>query len=449
MLSHVWPLCPLWVLDLTGLECEKSLETHASCIDDDPRALSQMHETFDNTNEAPVDRAAGMRTPAYAVRWFSSADDLPPELWAACFPPPHEALWWYRAFERAGVEDQFTFAYAGIERDGTLIGIAPCFQMDLSLEIVLPDAIAPVVAWVGRMVPALRYQRTWFIGSPCSEEGTIGLVTDAGLNEVLPALAAAVEARAAQARAHMIVWKDMPEKASAILERHKALPDFFKVPSFPGTEMHDVGGSFDDYVRSLPSSHRYHLKKKLKKSRALLDLDCQVIQKPDAAAMAEIWRLFMQTYARATTRFERLTPAFFDGLAAAQSTHFIMLRRKSDNVLVAFMLCYAEPGIATNKFIGIDYDLGTDVFLYFRLFEEFVVWATDNGATSLRSGQTGYRAKFDLGHEPAPLNNFAKNRNWLMNKISAAVAKSITWSTLDPDLKTYVEARARKGDRRG
>ena len=408
-----------------------------------------MLETESSSSATNADRAGPARSPVFTIRWFSSAEELSPQLWTACFPPPLEGLWWYRALERAGVEDQFTFAYAGIERDGWLVGIAPCFQMDLSLEIVLPDAIAPFVAWIGRMIPALRYQRTWFIGSPCSEEGTIGLIPDVTLTQVLPALAAAVEVKAAAARAHMIVWKDMPTKATAIMERHKALATFFKVPSFPGTQIDELPGSFEGYLTSLPSSHRYHLKKKLKKSRSLLDLDCKVIQAPDAAAKVEIWQLFMQTYDRATIRFERLTPAFFDELAKADSTHFIMLRRRSDNALVAFMLCYAEPGYATNKFIGIDYDLGTDVFLYFRLFEEFVVWAGANGATSLRSGQTGYRAKFDLGHEPAPLNNFAKNRNWAMNKISAMVAKSITWSTLDPDLKTYVDARTRKGERRG
>ncbi|MFX8755004.1 hypothetical protein ABTM47_19640, partial [Acinetobacter baumannii] len=90
---------------------------------------------------------------------------------------------------------------------------------------------------------------------------------------------------------------------------------------------------------------------------------------------AEIWRLFSQTYDKATTRFERLTPAVFDGLAAADSTWFIELRKREDNTLVAFKLCYAAPGYATNKFIGIDYTLGRDAGLYFRLFEEFILWA--------------------------------------------------------------------------
>lgn len=408
-----------------------------------------MVQSLSNTAVVAGPLASPAPSRHYAVAWFPTADAFPAELWASCFPEPLEGLWWYQAMERAGLADQFTFAYAGITCDGIPVGIVPAFHMDLALEIVLPDTIAPFAIWLGRTIPALRYQRTWFIGSPCSEEGTIGLVPGHALSDVLPALVAAIEARASASKAHMIVWKDTPEAVSAVMERHPALKRYFKTPSFPGTTIKTLPPSFDAYLKGLPSSHRYHLKKKLKASKAALELDCAVIQRPDAAVSAEIWALFMQTYERATTRFERLTPAFFDELAKAPSTHYILLRRRSDRQLVAFMLCYAEGRSATNKFIGIDYTLGTDVYLYFRLFEEFVIWATSIGATSLRSGQTGYRAKFDLGHEPAPLNNLARNRNWLMNKVSALVARSITWSTLDPDLKTYVEARARKGEKRG
>ena len=396
-------------------------------------------------HSAPSLPAAG----TYGVTWVESADAVGETLWAACFPQPLEGLWWYRSLERAKLEDQFTFAYAIVSRDGVPIGIAPAFQMDLALEIVLPDEIKSLAIWIGKTFPALRYQRTLFIGSPCAEEGTIGLIPGVALSDVMPALVAAVEQRATAIKAHMIVWKDMPETACRQMEAATLSRGYFKVPSFPGTQIENLPSSFDGYLKSLPSSHRYHLKKKLKASKSALDLTCTIVQKPDAATLAQVWPLFMQTYERATTQFERLTPAFFDELAKIDSTHFILLRRRSDNVLVAFMLCYASPGHATNKFIGIDYTLGTEFYLYFRLFEEFVIWATSLGATSLQSGQTGYRAKFDLGHEPAPLYNLARNRNWLMNKVSALVARSISWSTLDKDLKVYVEARARKGDKRG
>jgi len=391
----------------------------------------------------PADVSA--RHGVVTVSWVNSADDVPTDLWAACFPPPLEGLWWYQAFEAAHLEDQFTFAYAAIRRDGELVGIAPAFKMDLALEIVLPDAIAPFVAWLGRTIPALRYQRTWFIGSPCAEEGHIGLIPGVTLDEVLPALIAAVEERAKALRAHMIVWKDVPEAAAASLERHAKLARVFKVPSFPGTEIHNLAQTFDDYLKALTGPRRYRLKKKLKASRAAIELETTVIQHPAPAEMAEIWRLFWLTYEKATTRFEKLNPSFFDALAKAETTYFVMQRRKSDGHLAAFMLCYLEANCATNKFIGIDYALGDKTFLYFRLFEDFTRWAISRNATMLRSGQTGYHAKLDLGHELIPLYNFARNRSGLMHLIYAAVGRSISWSSLDADLKVYVEARARKG----
>ncbi|MFX8887403.1 hypothetical protein ABTM83_20485, partial [Acinetobacter baumannii] len=76
--------------------------------------------------------------------------DFPADVWTRCFPPPLEGLWWYRAFEQAHLEDQFTFYYADIMRGAETIGIAPAFRMDLGLEIVLPDEIAPFALWVGR-----------------------------------------------------------------------------------------------------------------------------------------------------------------------------------------------------------------------------------------------------------------------------------------------------------
>ena len=399
---------------------------------------------------AAIPGGAGTASPkAYSIAWVKSAEEIAPDLWARCFPPPVEGLWWYRAFERAGVEDQFSFAYAVIARDGIAVGIAPTFQMNLSLDIVLPDEIAPIVRFIGRVIPALRYQRTFFVGSPTSEEGTIGLIPGVALGDVLPALVPAVEARASANRMDMIVWKDVPEAARPDFEAIETSARLFPTPSFPGTEIHSLPANFEGYLKGLSGNHRYQLKKKLKLSRAALDVECAVMQAPDATVQAEIWSLFQQTYERAETRFEQLTPAFFAELALVPSTHFIVLRRresgKDRGAMVAFMLCYLEAGLATNKFIGLDYTLGDKVFLYFRLFEEFVVWATSAGATRLRSGQTGYRAKFDLEHEPAPLTNFAQHRSKIMHWIYAKVGRSITWSTLDPDLKTYVETRAKKG----
>ena len=89
---------------------------------------------------------------------------------------------------------------------------------------------------------------------------------------------------------------------------------------------------------------------------------------------------------------------------------------------------------AVNKFIGLDYGFGSRAFLYFRLWEEFVRYAMEAGAEEVQSGQTGYRAKLDLGHELVPLNNFLRYRNPLIQVIAALLAKRISWSSLDSDL---------------
>ena len=86
---------------------------------------------------------------------------------------------------------------------------------------------------------------------------------------------------------------------------------------------------------------------------------------------------------------------------------------------------------AINKFIGIDYSLGSKTYLYFRLWEAFLRWAMQMGADEVQSGQTSYRAKLDLGHDFVPLSNFFRYRNPLMHAIAALVAKRISWGTLD------------------
>ncbi len=387
---------------------------------------------------------------AITIDWVNRADDLPADLWGRCYPAPLEGLWWYRALERAGLEDQFTFAYAVISRGGTPVGIAPTFVMNLPLDIVMPDEIAPYVAWIGRWVPALRYQRTLFVGSPCAEEGTIGLVEGTLFADVMAPLMLAVDARAKAARVDMTVWKDMPDAVRPCFDGLVASGRLFDTPSFPGTEILALADSFEGYLARLGGNQRHQLRKKLKASRAALDLVATIDADPSPETHAEIWALFQQTYERAETRFERLTPQFFRELAIAPQTRFLLLRMKPSGQLAAFMLCYRDGDCATNKFIGIDYTLGEKVFLYFRLFEEFVVWATQTQARWLRSGQTGYRAKFDLGHTPVPLTNFARHRIGVLHWIYARVGRSITWSSLDPDLKTYLDAQARKGqDRKG
>ncbi len=373
------------------------------------------------------------------VRWLDTAAAVPADLWAAAFPPPLEGRWWYAALEAAGLSDQFTFAYAVLDRDGSPVGLAPTFLMDVPLDVIAPDRLASLVRTVGRFVRSLRYQRTLFVGSPCADEGTIGLIPGVELAAVLAPLQDALDRRARDRRASMIVYKDFPDADVPALSAERRL---FRVSSFPGTRL-PLAGSYDAYLRSLDAERRHKLKKKVRRGAAAVPTDAAVIRHPDAATLAEVWPLFWQTYLKGRTKFERLTPAFFQAVAAEPTSHFVLLRHAGR--LVAFMLCFDCRPRLVNKFIGLDYAVAADGNLYFQLWAAAAAWAAEAGFAEVQSGQTGYRFKLDVGNTLVPLTNFARHRNPMVHRIFAWQARGISWPTIDPDLAEHLAAHPDRG----
>ena len=369
------------------------------------------------------------------MRWVETVAAVPPDLWAAAFAVPLEGAFWYRALERARLEHQFGFAYGIIERGPQAVGIAPTFLMDVPIDLVAPPLVAAALRAGGRLAPRLRHQRTLFVGSPCSDEGTVGLLPGVTLASVLDGVQDALEERARALGASMIVWKDFPDETCVDFDRLVAERRLFRAVSFPGARVRFGGTTFEDYVAALPPAKRHRLRRNLRRGNDTIALVEAVVARPDAATRAEIFALFWQTYERGKTKFERLTPEFFAAIAVESPAHFVLLREPASGRLVAFMLLFLVGQKAINKFIGLDYELGRGARLYFRLWEHAVRWALRMGATEMQSGQTGYAVKLDLGHELVPLTNYCRHRNPLLHRLFAAVAARITWASLDDDLK--------------
>jgi predicted N-acyltransferase len=306
--------------------------------------------------------------------------------------------------------------------------------MDVPLDIVAPAGIVRIAEILSKFTKRFQYQRTLFVGSPCSDEGTVGLVPDEDITDILPALQRELDVRARHLKASMVVWKDLPyesvEKIGSILNSF----GLFSLVSYPGTLIKLQGGEFDDYMRTLSSSQRNKLKKKLRLSNKRGTLNESVIQYPDEELLREIFILFLKTYEHGNTKFERLTLKFFELIAAQPVSHFILLRDTENGKLVAFMLCFVTGKRLINKFIGIDYSYKGDWFLYFRLWAAAVAWALSIGAEELQSGQTGYQAKYDLGHKFVPLYNYCRHLSPVVHIIFKKIASHISWSTLDDDL---------------
>ncbi len=112
----------------------------------------------------------------------------------------------------------------------------------------------------------------------------------------------------------------------------------------------------------------------------------------------------------------------------------ILQRDPSDGALVAFMLVFRVGKRVINKFIGLDYSRLAGCYPYFRLFDAALDFAYGCGASELQSGQTGYRAKLDLGHRLVPLFNAFHHKNPLIHSLFRAIGSRVTWKSQNGDL---------------
>jgi hypothetical protein len=375
-----------------------------------------------------------------SVRIVESTAQIPRPLWDACFPPPLEGQWWYQTLETCGLDDQFRFRYGVIYEATRAVGIAPIFMMDVPLSIVAPPVLRSLLRFLEKQLPSLFRQRTLFVGSPCADEGTVGVLPGVDRRDALLCIQHSIEIEARKFACTLIVWKDFPasftDEMNWLADKH----GLFRLTSFPNTIVEFPTVRKEDYFASLKSSRRNKLKKKLRRSSQQIDLHFEVIQSPDDATITELYDLFMQTYTRSKTRFEKLNRRFFEIVATQPMAHFLVLREKQSREMIAFMLCFDLGERIINKFIGMNYHCPRDWFVYFRLWDAAVDWALSRGASSLQSGQTAYEAKIEIGHKLIPLTIYGKHRNRFLHAIMRPIADRIGWDTLDDNLAKLLKA---------
>lgn len=375
------------------------------------------------------------------VEWVDSATKISGELWETCFAEPFEGRWWYLALEQAELQDQFAFTYGVVytEEQDEPIAIAPAFVMNVPISLVVPPFLLPTIQLLGKVMPSLLYQRTFFIGSPCSDEGRVGMIDGIDAQAVLEAVNQAMQVYAREIKAPMRVWKDFSNQHQHAFSALLKKAGLFRLISFPGAEVKLAGKDSDGYLGSLKASRRNKLKKKLKQA-AQAPIDVEVMQRPSIEVMDEIFPLFWQTYEKGDTKFERLNRKFFDLITQYEHAYYVILRLRDTRKIVSFMLCFRVGDQVINKFIGIDYKQPKEWFLYFRLWEAAVQWSYSVGAKAIQSGQTGYAPKIELGNEMVALTNYCRHQNPIVHWVYAGVAKTVNWHTLDKDLAIYAKA---------
>jgi Acetyltransferase (GNAT) domain len=377
---------------------------------------------------------------AYQVEFFETASQIPNDLWDACFQPPAEGRWWYEALEQSDIEDQFSFFYGLIKHLASPVGIAPIFMMDVPIDRVAPQQFLRLLRLVGKIVPSVVRQRTLFVGSPVLDESRVGLISHVDLRAALLSLQVALEKKADQLRAPMIVWKDFPESSWADLNWLSRQRRLFRVVSFPNTIVEFRSQRKEDYFAGLKGSRRRQVKKKLRRNREQVEIGVEIVQRPDAKTLDDIFGLFWQTYEKSEAKFVRLNRKFFEVIAEQQAALFIVLREQSKGEIIAFMLCLDMGQRLINLFIGLDYSRPKEWMLFFRLWEAAVDLALSRGFSAIVSGRSSYQAKIETGHRLVPLNNYCRHRNFSLHHIYRILGRRVKWASLDDALARFLKA---------
>jgi predicted N-acyltransferase len=190
----------------------------------------------------------------------------------------------------------------------------------------------------------------------------------------------------------------------------------------------------------MKGSRRRKLKTKLRRSREQVALSVEIVQRPDANTLDDIFGLFWQTYEKSPTKFVRLNRKFFEVIAEKQATHFIILREKVTGEMIAFMLCFDMGERLINMFIGMDYSCPKERMLFFRLWDAAVDLALSRGFTAIVSGRSSYEAKIETGHKLVPLNNYCRHHNIILRNVYRIFAQRIHWASLDEALARFLKA---------
>src|SRR5260370_16833251 len=105
--------------------------------------------------------------------------------------------------------------------------------MDVPIAQVAPPVLLRLLRLVGKIVPSLLRQRILFIGSPCVDESTIGLLSHVNRREALLSLQVALEKKAKEIGPPLIVCKHFPHSFTDNLEYPSHQPSLFSSPTFP------------------------------------------------------------------------------------------------------------------------------------------------------------------------------------------------------------------------
>lgn len=367
---------------------------------------------------------------ALKTRVFRRIEEIPRDAWNSVYPDVIESYDLFRTLDESGLE-QFAFYYILAYDRKTVVGAAPCFLMNYSLDTTISGPLRRLSNSVKKLRPNVFSLKAFACGMPIGP-GRIGLSGDK--DRVFGALVRRMEQIAKKERCAVLAFKDFGHSYAQMLDPLQK-QGFFKFDSLPTTEMNIWFKDFEEYLRTLSAASRYDLRRKFRKVDGHVKLDTKIVDELDSHTLHEVYRLYLDILDKHDMGFELLPMAFFKNLSKNMPKHTKYFLWHIDGKLAAFVLCLVSEERLIDYYVGLDYSVAHKYHLYFLKFRDVMNWCIKHGIKTYEMGTTGYEPKRRLGFEFVPLYLYAKLRNRWMRPMFKFFCQFLKFENFDPHLK--------------
>jgi hypothetical protein len=336
--------------------------------------------------------------PAYAESLYTTersftAAKYEETVWDYLLPGDAESYRYHLAFELGQVEG-FRTGYAAVRRGGIVVCLAPYFITDYQLDRAAQGSPNHFSNWLQGYAPGLPSLKLLCVGSPITDSAKLGITRDYHFDpDMVHALCDELERIAVREGASVIAFKDILECDSERLAQPLKQAGFSQIANMPVAINTINFSSLEEYLETLSSPTREDLRQKLQ-MRQHIEIEEHDGMPPDLDA---IYQLYLNGYEHSEVQFEKLTPQFFESVAALMPHHCRYVLYRAEGQLIGFNLLIHRDGVLFDKYIGLDHVLSKKYNLNLVSWAHNIEMCIRDGFHTYQSGQAAYETKTKLG----------------------------------------------------
>ena len=393
---------------------------------------------------APPAKAPGR----FKVRSYESISSIPRAAWERLLPGEPESWDFYRAVEGVPPPGFRLGAIAALEAD-RLVAVAPLFRVAYRIDTPLQGKLREIGNWVHARAPRLVSFQVIGLGSPMSDNCSLGFapeLSDAECTGAFEDILQHLAELAKRERCALIAVKSL-DRSAELLQGALARQSYKSATSVPLAMLDLPYRSLDNYLDTLPEKTASYFRRKMRSADKV-----RIEYRSSLAGLeARIAELFESTLKQSKVDygdFEKLDPQYFPRVVNAMGDKAQLMLCWRGEELLSFQLFLIGTDRVLAKQIGMKYPEGRELNLYFVNWLKLIEFAIQHRIPSVEMGATTYATKLLFGGYLERRWLHFRFRLGLWNRLLDPVAPLFDFEKNDPELaKLDPEAKSYMGPR--